>query len=75
MKIIVDKDNSIAILRGMTKKTFIALAEAVRSNGSFTQAQIEVLADFCQSQNPRFMRGRWIGYIKGENGSNGGAVR
>jgi hypothetical protein len=33
------------------------------------------LADFCQSQNPRFMRDRWLGYIAGENGKNGGTVK
>ena len=33
------------------------------------------LATFCQQQNPMFKRERWIGYIKGENGSNGGAVK
>ena len=32
------------------------------------------LADFCQSQNPRFMRDRWLSYIAGECGSNGGSV-
>lgn len=33
------------------------------------------LADFCQSQNPRFNRERWIGYINGTNGKNGGKVK
>ena len=33
---------------------------------------IGVLADFCQSQNPRFNRARWIAYINGECGPNGG---
>jgi hypothetical protein len=32
------------------------------------------LADFCASQNPRFDRSRWLGYIAGENGPNGGKV-
>lgn len=36
---------------------------------------LKVLADFCQSQNPRFMRERWLSYIAGECGKNGGAVR
>jgi hypothetical protein len=57
----------------MSKKQFIKLAEAIRSNGSFTQTQIECLADFCQSQNPRFMRGRWLAFIAGECGPNGGS--
>lgn len=36
---------------------------------------IEVLADFCYSQNPHFNRGRWLGYINGEFGPNGGSVK
>jgi len=73
----------------MTKKDFIALADAVRTlrpgplvsykKGleAFDQwlKTIESLADFCTSQNPRFNRERWIGYINGENGPNGGAVK
>jgi hypothetical protein len=77
----------------MTKKHFIALADAIRnyndpdnicrrsaqlsdSDGhyfDFTEAQIEALADFCQAQNPDFNRERWLGYIAGTNGKNGGA--
>jgi hypothetical protein len=62
----------------MTKKHFIALADAVR-NGTelitLTQPQIEALADFCASQNPQFNRERWLGYIAGTNGKNGGKVK
>ena len=36
---------------------------------------LNVLADFCQAQNPRFNRERWLGYVQGENGKNGGAIR
>jgi hypothetical protein len=32
----------------------------------------ESLADFCQSQNPRFDRARWLDYIAGKCGPNGG---
>ena len=63
----------------MTKKHFIALADFLRirtltpnNGGSFTESQIEQLADFCQSQNPQFNRERWLGYIAGSNGKNGG---
>ena len=72
----------------MSKKDFIALAEAVRGhndpdnivvrnyNGkAFTKDQIEVLADFCAERSPRFMRDRWLGYVAGKNGKNGGEVR
>ena len=60
----------------MTKKHFIALADAViehnRYSEPFTERQIRVLADFCASQSPNFNRERWLGYIAGTNGKNGG---
>lgn len=68
----------------MSKKHFIALADAIREHnaseghtlrGDFNQMHIEVLADFCQSQNPNFNRGRWLAYIAGECGSNGGKIK
>ena len=72
----------------MTKKTFIALADVVRELDNravlvttklgldrkvvtFEDVLLE-LAWFCQSQNPRFNRARWIAYINGECGPNGG---
>ena len=65
----------------MSKKDFIALADAIKAHNSgnpfgkfeFTRDQIEALADFCQSQNPNFNRDRWLGYIAGTNGPSGGA--
>lgn len=33
------------------------------------------LADFCKSQNGAFKRDRWIAYINGECGPNGGEVK
>jgi hypothetical protein len=63
----------------MTKKDFIKLAEYIKDTANycepFTDKQIEHLSNFCHSQNPRFNRERWIGYIKGECGSNGGKVK
>lgn len=65
----------------MTKQNFIALADTMRDTkpsadctGQAIQWEITVgaLADFCQSQNPRFDRARWLGYIAGTNGPNGG---
>ena len=38
-------------------------------------ALISDLASFCCDQNHRFDRQRFIGYIKGENGPNGGRVK
>jgi len=73
----------------MTKKHFIALADAIREYNEqafpggtntasplkFGHTQLLVLADFCQQQNPRFNRFRWLGYIAGTNGRNGGKVK
>ena len=66
----------------MTKKHFIALADVMRDaqpNGSQPNMLIqwrrdcEALADFCQQQNPNFMRERWFAYLAGECGPNGGS--
>ena len=69
----------------MSKKDFIALADAIREHNRieqnamgvdahlFTAVHLDTLARFCKSQNFNFMRDRWLGYIAGENGKNGGA--
>jgi hypothetical protein len=68
----------------MTKRHFIALADAIRKHNSsgrggregfnlFDQQHLNSLAAFCASQNPQFKRDRWLGYIAGTNGKNGGA--
>ena len=67
----------------MSKKDFIALADVIKNenaknpfwNHEFEPAQIEALADFCQSQNPNFKRERWLEYIAGKCGPSGGAVK
>ena len=64
----------------MTKKDFIALADMIRSYNSppcvpFSEHQIAALADFCASQNPNFKRDRWLDYIAGKCGKNGGAIK
>lgn len=71
----------------MSKKDFIALADAIRGHNEvlkrygkgkfqpFTMDQIETLAKFCGSQTSDFMRGRWLDYIAGKCGSNGGAIK
>jgi len=33
------------------------------------------LGDFCQSQNGNFNRDRWLAYIAGQRGPNGGAIK
>jgi len=65
----------------MSKKHFIAMADALRSIEPVNIDErvqwlksIEALADFCAEQNPLFNRERWIGYIKGLNGAGGGAL-
>ena len=56
----------------MTKQHFIALADSIRSNGTFTPGQIEALANFCAAQNPAYNRERWLAYVTGDCGPNGG---
>ena len=67
----------------MTKKHFIEMADTLKAFFETNAgAEMDVmtrnvlinhLADFCQSQNPNFNRERWLGYIAGTNGKNGGA--
>ena len=63
----------------MTKKTFIAFADYLRDTEGncepFTTKQIEHLGNFCHSQNSQFKADRWVGYIAGTNGKNGGKVQ
>jgi hypothetical protein len=63
----------------VTKKGFIALADAIIKHNKkfeypdlFDYGQLQTLADFCKSQNPNFKRERWLDYICGECGPNGG---
>ena len=63
----------------MSKKHFIQLADMIRrvnaepfGRGIFRRIQILALAQFCASQNPAFDRARWLAYIAGECGPNGG---
>lgn len=67
----------------MSKKDFIALADhIVKANkrasysGSapFSASAIDSLADFCKQQNNAFNYDRWLAYIAGECGPNGGAI-
>jgi hypothetical protein len=67
----------------MSKQDFIALADAIREHNTlastaetpFTDAHLETLAHFCKRQNYNFMKSRWVGYIAGENGPSGGAIK
>jgi len=63
----------------MTKRHFIALANAVKHHdqtyGVFGVQELNTLANFCQSQNPNFKRQRWLDYIAGKCGANGGKIK
>lgn len=70
----------------MSKKDFIKLADAIRyhnanvfsANGTsnqFNRVHLIALAEWCREQNPRFMRERWLAYIAGECGPNGGSIK
>lgn len=73
----------------MSKKDFIALADCIREHNEgkrqvfgknaermcFNQEQLDLLARFCRQQNYAFMEGRWLDYIAGKCGPNGGAVK
>jgi hypothetical protein len=69
----------------MTKKHFIELAKTIRDENAhresaglplmFDKAAQIALADFCIQQNPQFRRGRWLDYIEGRCGPNGGEIK
>ena len=71
----------------MTKQHFLALADSIRRANSivspdtgetvehFTRHAISELADFCAAQNPAFDRERWLAYVAGDCGPNGGTVK
>jgi len=70
----------------MSKKDFIALADAIRDHNGyaglpenpethpFEADQLVTLVRFLGESNPRFNRQRWLGYIAGTNGPNGGKI-
>ena len=63
----------------ITKKELIALGQFIKdgrdSDYGLTDRQVEKLAVFLNTRNPRFMVRRWVGFVKGLNGPNGGRVR
>ena len=59
----------------ITKRQFISLAQVIKDDlPDFSDSAIERLAEWCQAENPRFNRERWLGYIHDRNGPNGGKV-
>ncbi len=62
----------------MSKKHFIALADALRGTLDGLKAEdrsrvVNALVAFCKAENPRFMEDRWREYLAGKCGPNGGA--
>jgi len=64
----------------MSKKHFIALADRIKEHNrtcnhgeQFSDEQLDTLAAFCRSQNSNFKTDRWLDYIAGKCGPNGGA--
>lgn len=56
----------------MTKVHFVALADTIKSNpDAFSIEARNMLANFCQRQNGRFDRERWLNYIAGTHTANG----
>lgn len=66
----------------MSKKDFIALADALRAEKPGAnwdankhvqwECDVKAVADVLARDNPRFMRGRWMEYVNGLCGPNGG---
>lgn len=64
----------------MSKKHFIAMAQYIMQHNNFesdkfTTGQLGSLARFCKSINAHFNGDRWLAYIAGECGPNGGAIK
>lgn len=71
----------------MTKKNLIALADALKLNAPdpdsnaleiekpYFEQIVNDIANACAEANPNFNRQRWLHYIAGKCGSNGGAIK
>ena len=60
----------------MTKKHFIALADTLRPfKDEMSYEMKQAIINFCWLQNKEFKADRWIGYLEGSNGKNGGKVK
>ena len=65
----------------MTKKHFIAIADAIREHNMkistqdkpFEWEHLATLADVFKRLNSDFMKERWIAYVNGQCGPNGGS--
>jgi hypothetical protein len=63
----------------ITKKYLIAVGQLIKdargTSDEFSTSQIHSMASMFRRHNPRFSRERWIGFVMGVNGPNGGAIR
>lgn len=69
----------------MSKKHFIALADAIREHNrvaenrtdmqKFGADQLDTLMLFCRKQNGQFNGIRWLEYVNGRCGPNGGSLK
>jgi hypothetical protein len=63
----------------MSKRHFIALADAIRIHNQhsapFDTEHLKTLVAVCKSANPNFNADRWLDYIAGRCGPNGGTVK
>lgn len=64
----------------MTKKHFVLLADMIKEHNrvlsmrdNFSAEHLDTLASFCKRVNSNFNRDRWLDYIAGKCGPNGGA--
>lgn len=57
----------------MTKKRFIALADALRGL-IIPEPVLDAIVAFCHSQHPDFNEQRWLDYLAGKCGPNGGTI-
>jgi len=58
----------------MSKKDFIALADHLRGL-DVPEPVLDAIIAFCHDRNPRFNQQRWLDYLKGECGPNGGKIK
>lgn len=64
----------------LTKKHFISLADALRECQSamlpgIPEHVLDALCRWMSRENPNFNRHRWLGYLRGECGPNGGTLQ
>ena len=68
----------------MSKKHFIRLADHLREMKPWFEREhgkrafqhvVDMASRFCRESNPRFLPGRFEGYVYGQCGPNGGKVK